>query len=42
MDASSVTEEFREKLQMMPSERVVVDGTAVLSAPASALPPRQK
>jgi general secretion pathway protein D len=37
IDASSVTEEFREKLQLMRSARSVVEGAAV--TPASNLPP---
>src|SRR6266581_4754764 len=37
IDASSVTEEFREKLQLMRSARGVVEGAAV--APASSQPP---
>src|SRR5882724_5464096 len=41
IDASSVTEEFREKLQLMRSARSVVEGAAV--APASSqTPPRRK
>jgi len=40
MDASAVTEEFREKLQMMRNGRTVVDGTGVSGAPP--MPPRQK
>jgi len=41
IDASSVTEEFRERLQAMRSSRSVVDGAAV--PPASDLtPPRRK
>jgi general secretion pathway protein D len=34
MDAGAVTEEFREKLQMMRSARTVVNGTAVSPGPA--------
>ena len=40
IDASSVTEEFREKLQLMRSSRGVVEGAAV--APAPSPPPRKK
>jgi general secretion pathway protein D len=40
IDASSVTEEFREKLQLMRSARGVVEGAAV--TPASNQPPRRK
>ena len=40
IDASSVTEEFREKLQLMRSARGVVEGAAV--TPASSPPPPRK
>jgi general secretion pathway protein D len=40
IDASSVTEEFREKLQLMRSARGVVEGAAV--APASSQPPPRR
>jgi len=40
IDASSVTEEFREKLQLMRSARSVVEGAAV--APASNQPPPRR
>jgi general secretion pathway protein D len=40
IDASSVTEEFREKLQLMRSARGVVEGAAV--TPASSQPPPRK
>src|SRR5215510_13810748 len=39
IDASSVTEEFREKLQVMRSSRGVVEGAAVAPPPP---PPRRK
>ena len=42
IDASSVTEEFREKLQVMRSSRSVVDGAAIAPAPSQAAPPRRK
>jgi general secretion pathway protein D len=41
IDASSVTEEFREKLQLMRSARGVVEGAAVSPASSQA-PPRRK
>jgi general secretion pathway protein D len=41
IDASSVTEEFREKLQLMRSARSVVEGAAVSPA-SSQTPPRRK
>jgi general secretion pathway protein D len=41
IDASSVTEEFREKLQLMRSARSVVEGAAVSPASSQA-PPRRK
>jgi general secretion pathway protein D len=40
IDASSVTEEFREKLQLMRSARSVVEGAAV--SPASSEPPLRR
>jgi hypothetical protein len=41
IDASSVTEEFREKLQLMRSARSVVEGAAVTPA-SNQPPPRRK
>jgi general secretion pathway protein D len=42
MDAGAVTEEFREKLQMMRSARTVVNGNAVSPGPDEAARLRQK
>jgi general secretion pathway protein D len=42
MDAGAVTEEFREKLQMMRSARTVVNGNAVAPGPDEAARLRQK
>jgi general secretion pathway protein D len=42
MDAGAVTEEFREKLQMMRSGRSVVSGTGVSPGPNPAVAPRNK
>jgi general secretion pathway protein D len=42
IDASSVTEEFRERLQAMRSSRSVVDGAAAPEPPPPPPPPRRK
>jgi general secretion pathway protein D len=42
VDAGAVTEEFREKLEMMRSGRSVVSGAAVAPGRDPALPPQNK